>query len=65
MSKRIFTFSEDLVQAADNYLKQNFETSIESSKKIAQSAMQLSDFYIENPTAPTPWEKSWCQIAYV
>lgn len=33
-------------------------------KKIAASVLQLSDYFIANPEAPTPWDKVWAQQAY-
>lgn len=33
-------------------------------QKIAQSVMKLSDFYIAQPSAATPWDEEFCQIAY-
>jgi len=31
--------------------------------KIAQAIHRMSDFYIQNPTAPTPWSEPWAQVA--
>ncbi len=36
----------------------------EKLQTIANSVIQLSNFYIENPQLQTPWDKSFCQIAY-
>lgn len=36
----------------------------EKLKTIADSVMQLSDFYIQNPEGETPWKEKFCQIAY-
>lgn len=33
-------------------------------KKIAESVLKLSDFYIDRPDGTTPWDKDFCQIAY-
>ena len=33
-------------------------------KKIAESVLKLSDFYINTPDGTTPWDKEFCQIAY-
>ncbi len=35
-----------------------------SIQLIAESVLQLSDFYIKNPDAETPWNQGFCQIAY-
>lgn len=32
--------------------------------KVAQSVLRLSDFYIAQPSAATPWNEEYCQIAY-
>lgn len=36
----------------------------EKLQVIADSILQLSDFYIQNPQAETPWNQKYCQIAY-
>lgn len=33
-------------------------------QKLADAVLQLSDFYIEHPSAHTPWEKEFCYQAY-
>ncbi len=35
------------------------------SKRIADAVLKMSDFYIQNPEAQTPWNESWCQIAQI
>lgn len=34
-----------------------------SPKKIADDILRLSDFYIQNPKATTPWDQAWAQKA--
>lgn len=34
-----------------------------SPKKIADDILRLSDFYIQNPKAITPWDQTWAQKA--
>lgn len=34
-----------------------------SAKRLAEDVLHLSDFYIHNPQAPTPWDQSWAQRA--
>ncbi|MFN8790969.1 MAG: small ribosomal subunit Rsm22 family protein [Bdellovibrionales bacterium] len=34
-----------------------------SSRQLAQDILQLSDYYIQNPQASTPWDKAWAQRA--
>ncbi len=36
-----------------------------NSKKIAQSILKLSDYYIESPGQATPWDKNWAKVAYL
>lgn len=36
----------------------------EKLQTIADSIIKLSDFYIKNPQAETPWNQKFCQIAY-
>jgi ribosomal protein RSM22 (predicted rRNA methylase) len=58
------------------FLPQNIESKIESalndlgtsladSKKMAESILKMSDYYIENPEAPTPWKEKWAQVAQI
>lgn len=35
------------------------------SKKIAEAVLRMSDFYIKNPQAKTPWQENWCKIAQI
>lgn len=35
-----------------------------SLKEIAAAVLKLSDYYIENPEAQTPWHENFCQLAY-
>ncbi len=51
----------DLVEAA---LKRR-GYSLGSPKRLADAVKQLSDFYLENPTAQTPWDQSWAQAASI
>ncbi len=38
---------------------------IAESKKISDAVLRMSDFYIQNPDAQTPWKESWCQVAQI
>lgn len=40
------------------------ESPTEKLKLIADSVLKLSNHYIENPEANTPWNQKFCQIAY-
>lgn len=46
---------------ADNLLSLNYR--FEQTDKIAQAILKMSDFYIQNPTAQTPWAEPWAQVA--
>ncbi len=35
-----------------------------SPRQIAECVLKLSDFYISNPQAPTPWGETFTQVAY-
>lgn len=39
-------------------------TSLNQPKRLAEAVLRLSDHYIKNPDAPTPWEQNWAEIAY-
>ncbi len=36
---------------------------ISDVRTISQAVRKMSDFYIQNPEAQTPWDKDWAQIA--
>lgn len=36
----------------------------EKLQLIADAVLRLSDFYIKNPSAETPWNQKFCQLAY-
>jgi Mitochondrial small ribosomal subunit Rsm22 len=37
--------------------------SLDQPKALADAVKKLSDFYLENPTARTPWDDVWAQVA--
>lgn len=39
--------------------------SLNDSTKLASAVKKLSDFYIHNPSAQTPWHESFARIAYI
>jgi hypothetical protein len=43
----------------------SLKISLDDSKKIANSILKMSDFYIAEPSSPTPWKEPWCQIAQI
>lgn len=42
-----------------------YKLSFKNSKDLAGCVQELSDFFIEKPTAATPWHEGWAQIAYL
>lgn len=37
--------------------------SLDQPKHLAEAVKKLSDFYLDNPSSPTPWEDVWAQVA--
>lgn len=35
-----------------------------SLKNLSEAVLQLSDFFIEQPSAQTPWDQTFCKLAY-
>lgn len=61
---RQFEFSHLLEVQIEQYLNR-LGISLLDDKKIASAIQQMSDFYIENPEASTPWREPWAVIAQV
>lgn len=38
--------------------------SLDKPSDLAKAVMQLSNFYKDNPEAPTPWHQAWARAAY-
>lgn len=38
---------------------------LSDSRKLAESVLRLSDYYIQHPEEETPWEYPWAQAAYL
>lgn len=63
---RAYSLPDLLVQNINSALEEyslNITSSVHA-KKIADSILHLSDFFISNPRGHTPWKESWAQIAY-
>lgn len=45
--------------------KTQLPLTLQDSKKIAEAIKRLSDFFIQNPQASTPWNEAWAQVAYL
>ncbi len=37
--------------------------SLDEPARLADAVMKLSNFYLENPSAQTPWDETWAQVA--
>lgn len=62
--KRVLQIPQGLEIAISAEL-QKLQVGLQQSKLIADHVLRLSDFYIKNPSAPTPWTEKWTQIAYL
>lgn len=54
------SFDESLTNALASY-----ELTLNDSKALAKCVLALSDYFIHNPEAPTPWNETWAQVAYL
>lgn len=57
---RKYSPSPDVMKLAQSVLGERFG----DSRRIAESVLRLSDHFIENPEAVTPWEETWAKDAY-
>lgn len=60
--KRVYSIPASLEASISTLLK-NWDLSLTDSKRIAEAVLKMSDFYIAQPEAQTPWQEKWCQIA--
>lgn len=37
--------------------------SLDEPARLGEAVLKLSDFYLENPSAQTPWDETWAQVA--
>lgn len=58
--ERKFSPSPSVMKLAQDLLGDRFH----DSRKIADSVLRLSDHFIDNPDAVTPWEENWAKEAY-
>lgn len=47
----------------DRVLRSRFGLGLDSSKELADAVQRMSDYYLENPDDPTPWNERWAKIA--
>jgi hypothetical protein len=62
--KREYSLPAWLESSISKILK-TWNLGIHDSKRISECVLKMSDFYIANPEAQTPWTETWCQIAQV
>ncbi len=62
--KREFSIPKDLESQISEGLK-SLGTDLSDSIKLADSILQLSDFFIRSGNQSTPWKEKWAQIAYL
>jgi hypothetical protein len=56
---RLPAIYDPLIQSA--LKKRGF--SLDEPARLADAVMKLSNFYLENPSARTPWDETWAQVA--
>ncbi|NUM59136.1 MAG: hypothetical protein HUU56_10920 [Bdellovibrionaceae bacterium] len=61
-TKRSFSLPKNLCEQIESKLSK-YNLSFSNSKKIADAILFMSDFYIENPLATTPWNERLTWIA--
>lgn len=59
LSRPAYTLPSQLSDAIELFLK----TENVTSQYLAECILRMSDFYIDQPLAPTPWHERWCQLA--
>jgi hypothetical protein len=64
LEKRIFGLPIEIENKIELLLKERGLTFSDSSR-IAECVLLSSNFYLENPDAPTPWENPWAQVAQI
>ncbi len=62
--KREFTIPQIMETQISEALR-SLGTELSDSKKIAESILKLSDFFIQSGNQPTPWKEKWAQVAYL
>jgi len=65
MNSPAFSLPSGFESKLDSVLQQRWSLSLASSREIANAVQRMSDFYVEQPLASTPWAERWCQIAQI
>ncbi len=61
---RTYALPVFLEKGISDFLKTH-DLSIGDSRELARCALKLSEHYISNPEAVTPWKETWAQIGYI
>ncbi|MGZ5279771.1 MAG: small ribosomal subunit Rsm22 family protein [Pseudobdellovibrionaceae bacterium] len=62
MSRREFSLPDWFESSVSKAIAER-GLSLQDSRKIADAVLRMSDFYIQQPEASTPWKETWCQVA--
>lgn len=62
--QRKFTYPPSFEASLSKALE-SYNLSLKDSKALAKSVLALSDYFIQKPDAPTPWNETWAQVAYL
>lgn len=62
--QRTYTYPKHWDQFLNAALAE-YKLSLQDSNALAKCVLALSNYFIENPEAPTPWQESWAQVAYL
>lgn len=60
---RRYSFPDQLSHSIERVLEKKLNSSLRDTHALAKAITQLSDFYIANPNAATPWKETWAQKA--
>lgn len=64
MDRQTIGLSKNYLNRLNSGAATSDEKNIWLRSDLAKSVLKLSDWYIENPQAPTPWDQSWAVEAY-
>lgn len=62
--QRQFTYPASF-EASLTHALESYQLSLKDSKALAKCVLALSDYFIHKPDAPTPWNETWAQVAYL
>lgn len=64
LMQRKFTYPSSFEASLSKALESH-HLSLNDSKALAKCVLALSNYFIQNPAAPTPWSEAWAQVAYL